>query len=154
MGTPNKGKNLSHVSIVVPDLEAAIETMRKVHKLASGPIAENKQQGVRLAYVDLGNCKIELMQPLKPESPVGRFLAKHPGGGMHHVCFGVDDVAAETDGLKQQGLRVLGDGTPAYNVHGQRIAFIHPSDFFGALLELEQNTADPTDKLMGKRHES
>ncbi len=136
-------KTLSHVSIVVPDLEAAIETMRTVHGLTSGPIAENKQQGVRLAYIDLGNSKIELMQPLNPDSPVGRFLAKNPRGGMHHVCFGVDEVAAETDGLKQKGLRVLGDGKPAYNVHGQQIAFVHPADFFGALLELEQKSADP-----------
>ena len=107
------GKSLSHLSIVVPDLEAAIETMRYIHGLESGPIAENQQQGVRLVYIDLGNSKIELMQPLIAESPVGRFLAKHPGGGMHHVCFGVDEVAAETDALKQKGLRVLGDGKPA-----------------------------------------
>jgi methylmalonyl-CoA/ethylmalonyl-CoA epimerase len=150
----NTGKNFSHVSIVVPDLEAAIETMLKVHGLASRPIAENKQQGVRLAYIDLGNCKIELMQPLTAESPVGRFLAKHPGGGMHHVCFSVDEVAAETAALKQKGLRVLGDGKPTYNVHGQQIAFVHPADFFGALLELEQNAADPAEKLLGKRHGS
>jgi methylmalonyl-CoA/ethylmalonyl-CoA epimerase len=148
------GKNLSHVSIVVPDLEAAIETMRKVHGLTSGPIKENVQQGVRLAYIDLGNSKIELMQPLNPESPVGRFLAKHPGGGMHHVCFGVDEVVAETDALKQKGLRVLGDGKPAYNVHGQQIAFVHPADFFGTLLELEQNAAGAADTPLGKRHES
>ena len=145
-------KNLSHVSIVVPDLEAAIETMRSVHGLASGPIKENVQQGVRLAYVDLGNSKIELMQPLTAESPIGRFLTKHPGGGLHHVCFGVDEVAAETEALTKMGLRILGDGKPAYNVHGQKIAFVHPADFFGALLELEQNVADPADKLLGKRH--
>lgn len=145
-------KNLSHVSIVVPDLEAAIATMRDVHGLVSGPIKENLQQGVQLAYIDLGNSKIELMQPLTAESPVGRFLAKHPGGGMHHLCFGVDEVAAETDVLKQKGLRVLGDGKPATNVHGQQIAFVHPADFFGALLELEQNVADSSEKLLGKRH--
>jgi len=147
-------KNLSHVSIVVPDLEAAIATMRDVHGLAIGPIKENLKQGVRLAYVDLGNGKIELMQPLIAESPVGRFLAKHPGGGLHHLCFGVDDVPAETDTLKQKGLRVLGDGKPAYNVHGEPIAFVHPTDFFGALLELEQNSAGPTEKTLGIRHES
>jgi methylmalonyl-CoA/ethylmalonyl-CoA epimerase len=147
-------KCLSHISIVVPDLEAAIETMRYVHGLASGPIKENVQQGVRLAYIDLGNSKIELMQPLNPESPVGRFLAKHPGGGMHHVCFGVDEVAAETGSLKQKGLRVLGDGKPAYNVHGQQIAFVHPADFFGTLLELEQNAAGPAEKPLGTSYES
>jgi methylmalonyl-CoA/ethylmalonyl-CoA epimerase len=145
-------KNLSHVSIVVPDLVAAIETMREVHGLASGPIKENIQQGVRLAYVDLGNSKIELMQPLTAESPVGKFLAKHPGGGLHHVCFGVDEVSTETAALAQKGLRILGDGTPAYNVHGQKIAFVHPADFLGTLLELEQNVADSSEKLLGKRH--
>ncbi|HEY4142908.1 MAG TPA: methylmalonyl-CoA epimerase [Pseudolabrys sp.] len=147
-------KNLSHVSIVVPDLHAAIKTMQEVHGLASGPIKENLQQGVRLAYIDLGNSKIELMQPLTAESPVGRFLAKHPGGGMHHLCFGVDEVVAETDALKKKGLRVLSDGKPAYNVHGQQIAFVRPADFFGALLELEENAANPADKLLGKRHGS
>jgi methylmalonyl-CoA/ethylmalonyl-CoA epimerase len=139
-------KNLSHVSIVVPDLEAAIATMRDVHGLASGPIKENLQQGVRLAYIDLGNSKIELMQPLTADSPVGKFLAKHPGGGVHHLCFGVDQVAAETETLTKKGLRVLGDGKVSYNVHGQQIAFVHPTDFFGALLELEQNIADPETK--------
>lgn len=147
-------KNLSHVSVVVPDLEAAIAMMQEVHGLVSGPIKENLQQGVRLAYIDLGNSKIELMQPMNAESPVGRFLSKHPGGGLHHVCFGVDEVTAETDALTQKGLRVLGDGKAAYNVHGQQIAFIHPADFFGALLELEQNAADPAEKLLGKRHGS
>jgi methylmalonyl-CoA/ethylmalonyl-CoA epimerase len=139
-------KKLSHVSIIVPDLEAAIEAMRDVHGLASGPIKENLQQGVRLAYIDLDNGKIELMQPLTTDSPVGKFLARHPGGGLHHLCFGVDQVAAETESLTKKGLRVLGDGKVAYNVHGQRIAFVHPTDFFGALLELEQNTADPERK--------
>jgi methylmalonyl-CoA/ethylmalonyl-CoA epimerase len=94
------------------------------------------------------------MQPMNAESPVGRFLSKHPGGGLHHVCFGVDEVTAVTDALTQKGLRVLGDGKAAYNVHGQQIAFIHPADFFGALLELEQNAADPAEKLLGKRHGS
>ena len=139
-------KKLSHVSIIVPDLKAAIEAMRDFHGLASGPIKENLQQGVRLAYIDLDNGKIELMQPLTTDSPVGKFLARHPGGGLHHLCFGVDQVAAETESLTKKGLRVLGDGKVAYNVHGQRIAFVHPTDFFGALLELEQNTADPERK--------
>lgn len=136
-------KNLSHISIVVPDLDAAIETMHRVHGLTSASIMENLQQGVRLAYIDLGNSKIELMQPLTAESPVGRFLAKHPGGGLHHVAFGVDQIADEIDALTKKGLRVLGDGKPAYNVHGQQIAFVYPADFFGSLLELEQNAAHP-----------
>lgn len=135
-------KDLSHISIVVPDLEAAIKTMREVYGLASGDIVENLQQGVRLTYIDLGNSKIELMQPLTANSPVGRFLAKHPSGGLHHLCFGVSDVAPVTADLRQKGVRILGDGTPKYNIHGQEIAFIHPSDFFGALVEIEQHARE------------
>ena len=131
-------KDLSHISIVVPDLEAAIKTMREVYGLASGDIAENVQQGVRLTYIDLGNSKIELMQPLTADSPIGRFLAKHPAGGLHHLCLGVSEIASVTTELRRKGVRVLGDGIPAYNTRGQEIAFIHPADFFGALVEIEQ----------------
>ena len=134
--------DLSHISIVVPDLEAAIKTMREVYGLASGEIGENRQQGVRLAYVDLGNSKIELMQPLTADSPIGRFLAKHPAGGLHHLCLGVADVVPVTTELRKKGVRILGDGKPAYNIHGQQIAFIHPQDFFGALVEIEQQAPD------------
>jgi methylmalonyl-CoA/ethylmalonyl-CoA epimerase len=131
-------KDLSHISIVVPNLEAAIKTMREVYGLASGDIAENVQQGVRLTYIDLGNSKIELMQPLTADSPIGRFLAKHPAGGLHHLCLGVTEIAPVTTELRRRGVRVLGDGMPAYNTHGQEIAFIHPADFFGALVEIEE----------------
>ena len=130
--------DLSHISIVVPDLEAAIKTMREIYGLASGEIGENQQQGVRLAYVDLGNSKIELMQPLTANLPIGRFLAKHPAGGLHHLCLGVADVVPVMTELRGKGVRVLGEGKPAYNIHGQQIAFIHPQDFFGALVEIEQ----------------
>ena len=129
---------LSHISIVVPDLDAAINTMREVYGLASGEIEENLQQGVRLTYVDLGNSKIELMQPLTADSPVGRFLAKHPAGGLHHLCLSVPEVSPVMAELRQKGVRVLGDGKLAYNIHGQEIAFIHPFDFFGSLVEIEQ----------------
>jgi methylmalonyl-CoA/ethylmalonyl-CoA epimerase len=136
-------KHLSHISIVVPDLEVAIKTMREVYGLASGDIAENVRQGVRLTYIDLGNSKIELMQPLTVDSPVGRFLAKHPAGGLHHLCLGVSEIVPVTTELRQKGVRVLGNGMPAYNSHGQEIAFIHPSDFFGALVEIEQQSREP-----------
>jgi len=135
------GTTLSHVSIAVPDLDAAIKTLREVYGLATGAIAENAQQGVRLAYLDLGNSRIELMQPLNADSPVGRFLSKNPKGGLHHLCLGVDDVATEARALTNKGVRLLGDGTPAFNVHNQQIAFVHPADFFGALLEIEQHAA-------------
>jgi methylmalonyl-CoA/ethylmalonyl-CoA epimerase len=134
--------NLSHISIVVPDLEAAINSIREVYGLTSGEIGENLQQGVRLTYVDLGNSKIELMQPLTADSPLGRFLAKHPAGGLHHLCLGVPDIEPVTAELRQKGVRILGDGKPAYNVHGQQIAFIHPLDFLGSLVEIEQQVRE------------
>jgi methylmalonyl-CoA/ethylmalonyl-CoA epimerase len=137
---------LSHISIVVPDLDAAIKILREVYGLACGEIEENQQQGVRLTYVDLGNSKIELIQPLTANSPIGRFLAKHPAGGLHHLCLSVPDVAPVMAELRKKGVRVLGEGKPAYNIHGQEIAFIHPLDFLGSLVEIEQQA--PEHKLV------
>ncbi len=130
--------HLSHVSIVVPDLESAMKTLRETYGLAAGEIKENQQQGVRLTYVDLGNARIELMQPLTADSPVGRFLAKHPAGGLHHLCLEVAEISATILELRKKRIRLLGDGRPTHNVHGQEIAFVHPQDFLGSLLEIEQ----------------
>ena len=130
---------LSHVSIVVPDLAAAAARLKAVYGLEVGPVATNEQQGVRLAYVELANARIELMEPARPDSPVAKFLERNPRGGIHHFCLGVDSVEATAAALSAQGARVLGDGTPQVNVHGERIAFVHPADFLGALVELEEN---------------
>jgi methylmalonyl-CoA/ethylmalonyl-CoA epimerase len=130
---------LSHVSIVVPDLDAAARRLRETYGLRVGETRNNAEQGVRLAYVDLGNARIELMEPSRPDSPVATFLARNPKGGIHHVSLAVDDMAATADGLRRQGVRVLGEGSPQYNVAGERIAFIHPGDFLGALVELEEH---------------
>jgi len=130
---------LSHVSIVVPSLDAAAQRLREVYGLALGEVSVNEQQGVRLAYVELGNAKIELMEPLRPDSPVSKFLERNPGGGIHHFCLGVDSVEATAGEIAQKGARVLGDGKPQRNVHGERIAFVHPRDFLGALVELEEH---------------
>ena len=105
----------------------------------SGPRMENAEQGVRLAYVELGTSKIELIEPSRPDSPVAKFLERNPKGGLHHVCLGVDDVEDTVRGLAQDGVRVLGGGKPQHNVAGERIAFIHPGDFLGALVELEEH---------------
>jgi methylmalonyl-CoA/ethylmalonyl-CoA epimerase len=129
---------LSHVSIVVPDLAAAAERLSKLFGLAVGETRVNEAQGVRLAYVELANARIELMEPSRPDSPVARFLEKNPGGGIHHFCLGVDSVDGTAGALKAAGARVLGDGKPQLNVHGERIAFVHPRDFLGALVELEE----------------
>ena len=129
---------LSHVSIAVPSLEAAVKRLKEIYGLNVGAAKVNEQQGVRLAYVELGNARIELMEPARPDSPISKFLERNPAGGIHHFCLNVDDVAATSAGLKQEGARVLGDGSPQKNVHGQPIAFVHPKDFLGALVELEE----------------
>lgn len=129
---------LSHVSIVVPDLAAAVDQLKRVYGLEAQPPEINEQQGVRLAYIVLPNAKIELMEPTRPDSPIAKFLARNPDGGIHHFCLGVDDVDATAARLAAGGARVLGEGKPQYNVHGERIAFVHPGDFLGALVELEQ----------------
>jgi methylmalonyl-CoA/ethylmalonyl-CoA epimerase len=129
---------LRHVSIVVPDLEAAARQLNDKYGLAVGARMVNAEQGVRLAYVELGGAKLELMEPSRPDSPVAKFLERNPKGGIHHFCLGVDDVEKTTRGLAQNGVRVLGGGKPQRNVAGEPIAFIHPGDFLGALVELEQ----------------
>jgi methylmalonyl-CoA/ethylmalonyl-CoA epimerase len=128
---------LSHVSIAVPSLEAAAKRLKEIYGLEAGAAKVNEEQGVRLAYVELPNARIELMEPLRPDSPISKFLARNPDGGVHHFCLNVDDIAAAAR-MKTKGARVLGDGTPQRNVHGERIAFIHPKDFLGALVELEE----------------
>ncbi len=131
--------NLSHVSIVVPSLDAAAKRLLEIYGLKIGDINVNEQQGVRMAYVDLGNAKIELMEPLRPDSPVAKFLERNPKGGIHHFCVGVDNVDATRADLTAKGAQVLGDGTAQTNVHGERIAFVHPKDFLGALVEIEEH---------------
>jgi methylmalonyl-CoA/ethylmalonyl-CoA epimerase len=130
---------LNHVSIVVPDIEAAARRLRETYGLDVGPRMLNADQGVRLAYVELGAARIELIEPSRPDSPVAKFLERNPKGGIHHFCLGVDDVEDTVRGLTQDGVRVLGGGKPQHNVAGERIAFIHPGDFLGALVELEEH---------------
>jgi methylmalonyl-CoA/ethylmalonyl-CoA epimerase len=129
---------LSHVSIVVPSLDAAAQRLKEVYGLEVGAAKVNEQQGVRLAYVELPNGRIELMEPSRPDSTVSKFLERNPAGGIHHFCLNVDDVAAVAAGIARKGARVLGDGGEQRNVHGDRIAFVHPKDFLGALVELEE----------------
>ena len=130
---------LSHVSIAVPSLAAAAKRLEENYGLTVGPAQVNEQQGIRLAYVELGNAKIELMEPTRPESPVAKFLERNPAGGIHHFCLSADSVEATCRAISQKGVRVLGGGSPQKNVHGERIAFVHPRDFLGALVELEES---------------
>ncbi|MGH8660610.1 MAG: methylmalonyl-CoA epimerase [Burkholderiales bacterium] len=129
---------LSHVSIAVPNLEAAAKRLREVYGLEVGAARVNEEQGVRLAYVELPNARIELMEPSRPDSPISKFLEKNAAGGIHHFCLNVNDVAAASTGLARKGIRILGEGKESRSVHGDRIAFVHPKDFLGALLELEE----------------
>ncbi len=134
-----KFTGLSHVSIVVPDLAAALEKLRALYGFSAGEIKVNAEQGVRMTYIDLGNAKIELMEPSRSDSPVAKFLERNPKGGIHHFCLGVDNVEQTTQQLSAAGAKVLGGGKLQLNVHGERIAFVHPQDFLGVLIELEEH---------------
>ena len=129
---------LAHVSIVVPSLDTAAKRLAATYGLSIGNIKVNEQQGVRMAYVDLGNAKIELMEPSRADSPVMKFLERNPKGGIHHFSLGVDSVDQFRAEVTAKGAQVLGDGSPQFNVHGERIAFVHPKDFLGALVEIEE----------------
>jgi methylmalonyl-CoA/ethylmalonyl-CoA epimerase len=129
---------LNHVAIVVPDLDAATAVYRDtLGASVSAPVAM-PEHGVTTVFVDLGNSKVELLQPLGEDSPIARFLERNPGGGMHHVCYEVDDIHAAARTLASQGARVLGDGAPRIGAHGKPVLFLHPKDFCGTLVELEQ----------------
>lgn len=129
----------SHVSIVVADLEAAARMLRERYGLTVGPSRVNAAQGVRLAYVELGAARIELMEPTRPDSPVAKFLERNPKGGLHHFSLTVDSVDATASALRAHGVRLIGSGEPQISVMGDRIAFVHPADFLGSLVELEEH---------------
>ncbi len=129
---------LSHVSLVVPDLDAAAKRLKEVYGLTVSAAKVNEEQGVRIAYVELPNARIELMEPSRTDSPVSKFLERNPHGGIHHFCLSVDDVPAAAASIAARGAKVLGEGKESRNVYGERIAFVHPKDFLGALVELEE----------------
>ncbi len=129
---------LNHVAIVVPDLDAASTLYRdSLGAQVSAPL-DMPEHGVTTVFVELPNTKIELLHPLGDASPVAPFLERNPSGGMHHVCFEVDDILAARDHLKAAGARVLGDGEPRVGAHGKPVLFLHPKDFCGTLIEIEQ----------------
>ncbi len=129
---------LNHVAIAVPDLAAGTKIYRDLlGARVSAPQAE-PDHGVTVVFVELANTKIELLEPLGAASPIRGFLEKNPAGGIHHVCYEVDDILAARDRLKKQGARVLGDGNPKTGAHGKPVLFLHPKDFCGTLVELEQ----------------
>ena len=129
---------LNHVAIVVPDLDAAARLYREsLGAVVSQPVPL-PDHGVTTVFVELVNSKIELLHPLGKDSPVSRFLANNPSGGMHHVCYEVPDLHAAIKHLQGQGARVLGDGEPKTGAHGLPVVFLHPKDFCGTLIELEE----------------
>ncbi len=129
---------LNHVAIAVPDLEAARKQYRDVLGATVSEAEDIPEHGVSVVFVTLPNTKIELLHPLGEGSPIARFLEKNPDGGMHHVCYEVEDILAARDRLKAAGARVLGDGEPKIGAHGKPVLFLHPKDFNGTLVELEQ----------------
>ena len=129
---------LNHVAIVVPDLAAAAATYRDALGARVSAPQPLPAHGVTVVFVELPNGKIELLEPLGAASPVRGFLEKNPAGGMHHVCYEVDDIIAARARLKAAGARVLGDGEPRLGAHDKPVLFLHPKDFCGTLIELEQ----------------
>ncbi|CAI8373047.1 MAG: methylmalonyl-CoA epimerase [SAR116 cluster bacterium MED-G04] len=129
---------LNHVALVVPDLAAAADEWRgRLGASVSAPQAL-PEHGVTVVFIDTGNSKIELLEPLGEDSPIARFLDRNPDGGMHHLCFEVEDIIASRDHLLAEGARVLGDGEPRTGAHGKPVLFLHPKDWAGTLIELEQ----------------
>ena len=129
---------LNHVAIAVPDLEAAAARYRETLGAKVSAPQDEPDHGVTVVFVELPNSKIELLQPLGADSPIAKYLEKNPTGGMHHLCYEVDDILAARDRLKADGARVLGDGEPKIGAHGKPVLFLHPKDFCGTLVELEQ----------------
>jgi len=129
---------LNHVAIVVPDIDAASALYRDTLGANVSLPVPLPDHGVTTVFVDLANTRIELLHPLGEDSPIARFLERHPSGGVHHLCYEVIDILAARDQLTAQGARVLGDGVPRLGAHDKPVLFLHPADFCGTLVELEQ----------------
>jgi methylmalonyl-CoA/ethylmalonyl-CoA epimerase len=129
---------LNHVAIAVPDLEAAAAQYRDTLGADVGAPQDEPDHGVTVVFITLPNTKIELLYPLGDASPIKGFLDKNPSGGIHHICYEVDDIRGAAARLTESGARVLGDGNPKIGAHGKPVLFLHPKDFNGTLIELEQ----------------
>lgn len=129
---------LNHVAIAVPDLALAAAQYRDTLGASVTQPQALPEHGVTVVFIELPNTKIELLEPLGDESPIAAFLQKNASGGMHHVCYEVDDILSARDRLKETGARVLGSGEPKIGAHGKPVLFLHPKDFNGTLIELEQ----------------
>ena len=131
-------RRLNHVAIAVPDLARAVALYRDALGASVSDPQNLPEHGVTVAFVELPGTKVELLEPLGENSPIAAFLARNPEGGMHHLCYEVDDIVAARDHLKGEGMRVLGSGEPKLGAHGRPVLFLHPKDWAGTLIELEQ----------------
>ena len=131
-------KRFNHVAIVVPDLDDAARKYKDVLNASVSDVHDYAEHGVSVVFVDLGNTKIELMQPYGENSPIKNFLKKHTGGAIHHICIEVADINQACENLKSKNIRILGDGVPRIGAHNKPVVFLHPKDFYGTLIELEQ----------------
>jgi methylmalonyl-CoA/ethylmalonyl-CoA epimerase len=131
----------NHVAIAVPDLDAAAKKYREILGAKVSAPQPEPDHGVTVVFIELPNTKVELLHPLGDKSPIKGFLDKNPDGGIHHICYEVEDIIAARDQLKATGARVLGDGNPKIGAHGNPVLFLHPKDFYGTLVELEQASA-------------
>lgn len=129
---------LNHVAIAVPDMDAAVATYRDTLGATVSERVEQPDHGVATVFIDLPNTKIELLEPLGDDSPIAKFLEKNPSGGIHHVCYEVPDIQSARERLLDKGARVLGTGEPKIGAHGKPVLFLHPKDFNGTLVELEE----------------
>jgi methylmalonyl-CoA/ethylmalonyl-CoA epimerase len=129
---------LNHVALAVPDLAAASRSYRETLGARVSDPQALPEHGVTVVFVDLPNARVELLEPLGENSPVAAFLARNPDGGMHHLCYEVDDIARARADLMRQGARILGTGEPKIGAHGKPVIFLHPKDFAGTLIELEE----------------
>lgn len=129
---------VNHIALAVPDISAAIERYRTMLGATVSPLQSLPEHGVTVAFVELPNTKVELLEALGEGSPIAAFLEKNPSGGMHHICYEVSDIIAARDALKTAGARVLGSGEPKTGAHGNPVLFLHPKDFAGTLIELEE----------------
>ena len=129
---------LNHVAIAVRDIAKASETYRATLGAEISDAVPQHAHGVTTVFITLPNTKIELLEPLGADSPIEKFLQKNPDGGIHHICYEVDDIIAARDALKEKGARILGDSEPKIGAHGKPVLFLHPKDFNGTLVELEQ----------------
>lgn len=129
---------VNHIAIAVPDMAKAVASYRDTLGATLSEALQLPEHGVTVVFVELANTKVELLEPLGEGSPIAAFLQRNPDGGMHHICYEVDDILAARDHLAATGARVLGSGEPKTGAHGKPVLFLHPKDFFGTLIELEQ----------------